>query len=311
MRLRQSCLIAGVLLIVLVLGRGSLVTLIPFKAGPMPASAAQVSEGQRMLKQLVEGARKEGELNWYAVGWMRGRVTKELAQAFNRRFGLSIKIKGDYSRISPKFSQAIMETKTGLTPTFDVMRGPDIRAVRLWQNGGVEHIDKWELLLKEISPEAYAVRDQVSPQDLAGYAFLWGMKRALFSNEAGQGSSPIAHSAARTDEPVREGIVAGLEPFIDTLVVCTLTSLVILSTGAWNRGPAGVFDTPPAITEAAPGQWTLDSGPLPTNTEAGWIAGQGVFVLLDTGTVNDQTGTSLPQLYGTVTESNGVWRVAL
>ena len=61
-----------------------------------------------------------------------------------------------------------------------------------------------------------------------GYAFLFGMKRALFSNEAGQGSSPIAHSAAKTDEPVREGIVAGLEPFIDTLVVCTLTALVIL-----------------------------------------------------------------------------------
>ncbi|MBT8144904.1 MAG: amino acid carrier protein, partial [Gammaproteobacteria bacterium] len=52
-------------------------------------------------------------------------------------------------------------------------------------------------------------------------AFLFGLKRALFSNEAGQGSSPIAHSAAKTDEPVREGVVAGLEPFIDTLVVCT------------------------------------------------------------------------------------------
>ena len=140
-----------------------------------------------------------------------------------------------------------------------------------------------------------------------GYAFLWGMKRALFSNEAGQGSSPIAHSAARTDEPVREGIVAGLEPFIDTLVVCTLTSLVILSSGAWNRGPAGVFDTPPTITEAAPGQWTLDSGPLPTNTETGWIDGQDVFVLLDVGSINDQTGTSLAQLNGTVMESNGVF----
>jgi len=69
-----------------------------------------------------------------------------------------------------------------------------------------------------------------------GYAILWGMKRALFSSEAGQGSSPIAHSAAKTHEPVREGVVAGLEPFIDTIVVCTLTALVILSTGAYNRG---------------------------------------------------------------------------
>lgn len=70
-----------------------------------------------------------------------------------------------------------------------------------------------------------------------GYAFLWGMKRALFSNEAGQGSSPIIHSAAKTDEPVREGIVAGLEPFIDTIVVCTLTAMVVLVSGAWNRPP--------------------------------------------------------------------------
>jgi amino acid carrier protein len=67
------------------------------------------------------------------------------------------------------------------------------------------------------------------------FAFSYGVQRALFSSEAGQGSSPIAHSAAKTDEPVREGIVAGLEPFIDTIVVCTMTALVLLSTGAWNR----------------------------------------------------------------------------
>ncbi|HMQ15629.1 MAG TPA: amino acid carrier protein, partial [Phycisphaerae bacterium] len=75
----------------------------------------------------------------------------------------------------------------------------------------------------------------------AGYAFLWGMKRALFSSEAGQGSAPIAHSAAKTDQPVREGIVSGLEPFVDTLVVCTLTTLVILLSGAWNRPAETVY----------------------------------------------------------------------
>lgn len=84
----------------------------------------------------------------------------------------------------------------------------------------------------------------------AGYAFLWGMKRALFSNEAGQGSSPIAHSAAKTDEPVREGIVAGLEPFVDTIVVCTLTTLVVLLSGAWDRGPEATFGERPAIVQA-------------------------------------------------------------
>lgn len=64
--------------------------------------------------------------------------------------------------------------------------------------------------------------------------FVWGIKRGLFSNEAGQGSAPIAHAAAKTDEPVREGVVALLEPFIDTLVVCTMTGLVIIITGAWE-----------------------------------------------------------------------------
>ncbi len=66
-------------------------------------------------------------------------------------------------------------------------------------------------------------------------ALLWGVKRGLFSNESGQGSAPIAHAAAKTDEPVREGTVAMIGPFIDTLVICTLTGLTILTTGVWNE----------------------------------------------------------------------------
>jgi AGCS family alanine or glycine:cation symporter len=62
-----------------------------------------------------------------------------------------------------------------------------------------------------------------------------GFRRAAFSNEAGAGSAAIAHSAARTPYPVREGIVALLEPFIDTVVVCTMTALVIVITGAYNN----------------------------------------------------------------------------
>ncbi len=63
---------------------------------------------------------------------------------------------------------------------------------------------------------------------------MWGVRRGLFSNEAGQGSAPIAHAAAKTDEPVSEGVVALLEPFIDTIVICTLTALVIITTGVWQ-----------------------------------------------------------------------------
>ncbi|MFQ5703539.1 MAG: alanine/glycine:cation symporter family protein [Gemmatimonadales bacterium] len=64
---------------------------------------------------------------------------------------------------------------------------------------------------------------------------MWGVKRGLFSNEAGQGSAPIAHAAAKTDEPVSEGVVALIEPFIDTIVIVTMTALVIIITGVWNQ----------------------------------------------------------------------------
>ena len=64
---------------------------------------------------------------------------------------------------------------------------------------------------------------------------MWGVRRGLFSNEAGQGSAPIAHAAARTNEPVSEGVVALLEPFIDTIVICSFTGLVIILTGTYSE----------------------------------------------------------------------------
>jgi AGCS family alanine or glycine:cation symporter len=71
----------------------------------------------------------------------------------------------------------------------------------------------------------------------AGFAFTFnkGVNRGLFSNEAGQGSAPIAHSAAKAQEPVSEGMVAILEPFIDTIIICSITGLVLLSSGVWNE----------------------------------------------------------------------------
>ena len=71
-----------------------------------------------------------------------------------------------------------------------------------------------------------------------GEAIRWGVARGLFSNEAGLGSSPMAHAAARTNEPVREGLVAMMEPFIDTLVICTMTGLVLIVTGAYQLADA-------------------------------------------------------------------------
>ena len=80
-----------------------------------------------------------------------------------------------------------------------------------------------------------------------------GFRRAAFSNEAGVGSASIAHSAAATAEPVREGIVALLEPFIDTILVCTMTGLVVVLTGAYESGgEEGVLMTSKAFATVLP-----------------------------------------------------------
>ena len=132
----------------------------------------------------------------------------------------------------------------------------------------------------------------------AGSAFLFGMKRAIFSNEAGQGSSPMAHAAAKTDEPVREGIVAGLEPFIDTILVCTFTALIILSTGIWNRAPDVAFAQPPAIDASSEG-WTFSQTSLVSND---WRDGETVTMVVRAGE-NPVTGRKLHKITGRVSAS--------
>ena len=73
------------------------------------------------------------------------------------------------------------------------------------------------------------------------FAISRGVNRGLYSNEAGQGSAPIAHASAKTNEPVSEGLVAILEPFIDTIIICTITGLVLLSSGVWSEKHQNTF----------------------------------------------------------------------
>ena len=134
----------------------------------------------------------------------------------------------------------------------------------------------------------------------AASAFLFGLKRAAFSNEAGQGSSPIAHSAAKTDEPVREGIVAGLEPFIDTIVVCTFTALIILSTGIWNRAPDVKLDELPVAMQTESG-WQFSKTTAPGND---WVDDDRVMLIVE-GDANETTGNSLQRVEGIVASANG------
>lgn len=99
-----------------------------------------------------------------------------------------------------------------------------------------------------------------------GEAIRWGVARGLFSNEAGLGSSPMAHAAARTNEPVREGLVAMMEPFIDTLVICTMTGLVIVVSGAWKESSETLKGA--ALTAHAFGSSLGDAG--------AWVVGGGL-----------------------------------
>lgn len=161
------------------------------------------------------------------------------------------------------------------------------------------------LLLEDVVKEAFSA-------STAGGAFLgasaWfglttGLRRALFSNEAGQGTSPIAHSAAKTREPVREGIVAGLEPFVDTCLVCTLTALVILSTGTWNRAADGTFGGDIQVVQASDGKWKIegstDASLLPVLPAPDvWTAGNSFFLLGETESVNPKTNSKLTKILG-------------
>ena len=155
------------------------------------------------------------------------------------------------------------------------------------------------------------------------YAMNRGVNRGLFSNEAGQGSAPIAHASARGDEPVSEGMVSLLEPFIDTLVICTLTGLVILSSGVWQekfdnefegfdtRFIAGVYTD----TEAADVQALHDhlSGDAPLaaadgtfDVAAGRLTGADLTILHNRSVAEDVRFYAAGELYnGTVTLLDG------
>ncbi len=86
-------------------------------------------------------------------------------------------------------------------------------------------------------------------------AIRFGVARGVFSNEAGLGSAPIAHAAAQTSNPIRQGTVAMLGTFIDTIIICSITGLVILVTGAWQGGQNGAALSSQAFSAGLPGAW--------------------------------------------------------
>lgn len=158
-----------------------------------------------------------------------------VADQFNSDFG-----------ISPYISGAIVAVVVGLVIIGGIRRIGKVTMIlspamaTLYFLGGmliiIANIDKLPGTFEMIFRDAFTTTGAVG--GFAGSAFIhtmiWGVKRGLFSNEAGQGSAPIAHAAAKTKEPVREGTVAMMGPYIDTMVICTITGLCILLTDAWS-----------------------------------------------------------------------------
>jgi AGCS family alanine or glycine:cation symporter len=100
----------------------------------------------------------------------------------------------------------------------------------------LRHLDALPDAFHQIFSDAFSFEAGLG--GFVGVAVM-GIRRAVFSNEAGIGSAAIAHAAARTDEPVREGMVAMVGPFVDTIVICSMTAMVVIVTGAWHDPAAG------------------------------------------------------------------------
>ena len=185
------------------------------------------------------------------------------------------------------------------------------------------HIDQVVPALGLIVREAFSPTAGVAGTGIGTLlvTMMWGVRRGLFSNEAGQGSAPIAHAAAKTDEPVSEGVVALLEPFIDTLVICTMTGLVVVMTGVYRdtvptrlslRGGDGAW-----VVEQEAGRWALGQAPTEVRIEAGVPVETGVGIarfawhevaverfFVDSGLTRPFTGVLTPAT-GTATANDG------
>jgi AGCS family alanine or glycine:cation symporter len=145
-----------------------------------------------------------------------------------------------------------------------------------------------------------------------------GIARGLFSNEAGLGSAPMVHSAARTDHPVRQGLYGIFEVFVDTILVCTFTGLAIIVTGVWSSGATGAVLAGAAFSTGLPGTWgnivvTISLVLFAYSTVVGWsyYGETGVVYLLGPKAVLPYRMVWLVFIYlGAIGSLHVVWGVA-
>ncbi|HWB00266.1 MAG TPA: amino acid carrier protein [Pirellulales bacterium] len=318
--------IAGVALAIGLGGPGALFWM--WIAGLLGMAIKSVEVTLAMLyRDLSEPANPRGGTMWIAHNGLgtRGGIARPIAQflaiTFSSALLLAVITSGNmfqswnvanithsYFGVPQLATGVVMAVVTGLVIIGGIRRIGDVTGLLVPCMCGIYLLAGIGVLIREAAniPALlrWVVSDAFSPTEAQGAflgATLWygittGLRRALFSNEAGQGTSPIAHSAAKTSEPVREGIVAGLEPFVDTCLVCTLTALVILVTETWNRPPLGEFS-------GIVGQ-TTEVAALPNlpNDEP-WSPGLRFFVIGQSESAGRNTGTAREKIFGQIERS--------
>ena len=244
----------------------------------MATKFSEVTLAQRYRNvERPEGAHKwEGTVSggpMYYIEYGMGRAWKPLAVFFAIMLGTTAFLTGNAIQANTLADQ--MQTSFGVPNLATGLLSVAVIAAVII--GGITRIGKVTAFLAPLMAAIYVLGavtiillnlDQVLPSfalifreafnPSAGVAgtgigailvtMNWGVDRGLFSNEAGQGSAPIAHAAAKTDEPVSEGVVGLVEPFIDTIVIVTMTALVIIMTGVWD--------------EKIPSELTMDGGDI-------------------------------------------------
>ena len=182
-------------------------------------------DGGKLLKNLgfVNG---DGDINKLS----NGRISTIIPERLLLRAVLGIAISAIVGMVIIGGIKRIGKVASKLVPVMSSIYVAGALFIILWNYGSIA--DSFYLIFKHAFTPTAATGGFAGATVL--YAITWGVRRAAFSNEAGLGSAPIAHAAAKTKEPVREGLVAMMGPLIDTLIICTMTALVIIITGKWT-----------------------------------------------------------------------------
>jgi iron(III) transport system substrate-binding protein len=180
------------------------------------APESQVGKGQ--LRQLIDGARREGRLNISMVSSQGAKGGKALTDAFKRRFGLdTMTINIDLSRGSAGDAhKAIAEHEAGIPPSFDVRYFVDEAVLLLKEARAIKRVDHWETLLKEINPKAYEARNKLSPPPFDGYGFTFATRTdALLYNPKRIAEKDLPKTRLEYGVPKYKGMYS-LPPWITT-----------------------------------------------------------------------------------------------